>query len=166
MKNEKKFGRNLIGALLALAVGLASFPSLALAATEPRDLNGKGRIALEYIGCKPARVTQSANGVLGATGSGMLYWIQAFGTAATVGKGVLAFDTINASVVTSFQSQQLALSPIVYGTSDFALSNATRHVREWVPSVPVRFENGLWLLTDSNTVSAIACYRLDSGVNP
>ena len=151
-----------------LLVGVSA-PSVQ-AARAPRDPETKQALSIDHIGGKVCKVNQSAGQVFCAAGSGMLYELCGFGTAVTAGKGVMAFDTVSSTQwlggSPTFQTTY-GMSPIVYGTSATGVDSSSYWaVKCWKPAVPARFENGLGLITDSTSMSAIAVYRLDSGVNP
>lgn len=150
--------------VVALLVSVA--PIKSFAASEPKQPDGRGRIALEYIGAKVCRTSQSVVAKSCVVGSGMLYELCAFGTAAVVGKGMMAFDSAVTSSMSNFQAT-FNISPIVYGTSAVGSVGPDQWtVRCWKPSVPVRYENGLGLLADDGSISGLATYRPDSGPNP
>ncbi len=168
MKNKMK----MLGAFLALGavvVNLA-FPSSVLAgqATKPREAGGN-QSAFDnpsMIGCKPARADFSTAAQLIVSGSGFLYWLTASGTLAAAGAVSQAFDTSSAATITAFNQTARAISPVVYATGA-AASALAGNIGKWDSgSAPVRFENGLVLMNSANTHNALACYRLDSGVNP
>lgn len=152
-------------ALVASAAGVASAQ-----ANVPRDPSSKQAIPLEHIGAKVCRVSQSANQVFCAAGAGRVYEVCAFGTNVSAGKGAMAFDTVSSSQwlagSPTFQTTY-SISPIVYGTAPIGSTDSNVGMaRCWKPIAPVRFESGLGILADSNSVSILATYRLDTGVNP
>lgn len=161
--------------LLAVVAASAFMAAKAIAspngpAVEPRQPDGRGRIALEYLGAKPCRVQDTTSATLCVAGSGMLYELCAYGTAAVLGKGAMAFGTEVASTISNFAvGMPRALSPLVLGT---AYVQAAGHSLApsvtgcWKPAVPVRFESGLTIKLDDASVGAIGIYRLDTGVNP
>jgi len=164
--NNKNSVKKFLGAAVALVV-VASLVAPAFAAKAPKDPDGRGTIPLEYLGAKACRVNQTTSPKECATASGLLYQVCAFGTAVAQGKGAIAFDSANPTHGSPDLQKTTGISPIVYGTSSNSTdSTALWAVKCWTPPVPVRFENGLGLVTDSTSVSVLAIYRLDSGVNP
>ena len=168
MKTMNKTIKSVLAvAAVALLVGASVAP--AFAAEEPKSPSGRGRIALEYLGAKVCRANQNDTQAFCAAGSGILYELCSFGTAAVVGKGSMAFDTVSSAQwlggSPSFQTTY-GISPIVYGTGNSGSSVGEWAVKCWKPSVPVRFENGLGIKGDDDSITTLAIYRLDSGINP
>ena len=171
MKNlTSKFKKYSLAVLAAVALVASAAGVASAQARNPRDPDTKAPVAVEHVGAKTCRISQSATQVFCAAGAGRVYEVCAFGTAVTVGKGAMAFDTVSSAQWSggspTFQTTY-GISPIVYGTGPIAsLTSDAWSPRCWKPAVPVRFESGLGILADSNTVSVIATYRLDSGINP
>lgn len=155
---------------LALTVAVALVASAAgdvfAQAHNPRDPVTKQAVLPQYMGAKVCRVDNSTTSKQCATGAGVLYGVCAYGTAAVVGKGSVAFDTITAANIADFGSL-LAISPIVYGTANTASTDASAWLPKcWFPQMPVRFEGGLTMKQDDAGHDTLGYYRLDSGVNP
>lgn len=154
-----------VAAFMAAAAGVASAQ-----ARNPRDPDSKAPVALEYVGAKVCSSQQTAAAKFCVAGAGRLYELCAYGTTVTAGKGAMAFDTVSAAQWTAgsptFQTNY-NISPIVYGTAPVGSTDSNvGSVRCWKPAAPVRFENGLGILADNASVSIIATYRLDTGINP
>src|SRR3990167_2587746 len=152
-----------IGVIARGLLALASF-----AASRPKDTAGNGPMErTDFIGVKTCRVEQNTGAVQCETNkTGILYWLCAFGTAAAIGTGGQAFDTVQAASIAGFNQAARYISPPVYGTAAAAgVSVPTVHGC-WAPVHPVRFETGLAIKADSVTISVLAGYRLDSGTNP
>lgn len=164
MKNKGMIHLKVLGVLSILAMGLT--PSMA--ARAPRDPGTLQALDIQHIGAKKCFSRQTTGPKSCTTATGFIYELCAFGTAVVVGKGAMAFDTGSQFTSTTVNLQNSdGMSPIVYGTGPVGSSGEDAWFpRCWKPKVPVRFENGLGLLADDGSVSVMAIYRLDSGVNP
>lgn len=166
MKTMKKMFKSVLAGLVAVALVASAAGVASAQAFAPRDPNTKQALDINHVGAKTCRVNQGGAAKLCESGAGRIYELCAFGTAVTVGKGAMAFDSAVTSSASNFQ-MTFGISPIVFGTGATGVSSiADWSPKCWKPAVPVRFENGLGLLADSDSVSAIVTYRLDSGINP
>ena len=158
-------------AVLGLLVSpLAVFASPDGPARAPKDPDSRLILPIDYIGGKPGRVQDGTTAVLITEGSGLLYELCAYGTAAVLSKGVMAFATSNVATIGSFAVPSRAISPVVLASAHAVLAslagNGGSVVGCWKPAIPIRFESGLVLKADDASVAGLAIYRLDTGVNP
>lgn len=165
-KTITKFGA-LVALVVAVSIALPA-SSLAAGAKKPREA-GSGASPFEnpsLIGCTAGRADFSSSAKLVVSGSGLLYWLSASGTTAVAGAVSQAFDTTDVATITAFNVLARAITPVVFATGA-AASALSGNIGHWSSGpAPVRFENGLVLRNSANTHNSIACYRLDSGVNP
>jgi hypothetical protein len=174
MKNLIEKGKKSLVVLIGAALLAGALPvRSSAAAKEPRDPDGKGRVAIEYIGAKACRVAGSttASKCTAAGSSGMLYSLCAFGTAAVAGKGVMAFDSASASGIASFDVADAfvsayAIAPLVYGSGSGSIGFGPNILGCWVPIVPVRYESGFVMRLNDASLMGVAHVRPDTGVNP
>lgn len=170
-KMIEKFQKSLavltVGALLAGASAAVA----SAAARSPKDPDGRGTIAIEYIGGKVCRLsgstTAAACSVAGS--SGMVYGVYVSGTAAVVGKGGMVFDSASAAGITSFDPSNsfvssYAISPFIMGTRYF--TGQGFNDPKWEPPVPARYESGFIMKLDDISLNLMAIVRPDTGVNP